>query len=186
MSFSEENPRQQVAQGWGEADVDLTQRYALRPVQSETLSLYRRVRRAVGLKLRELGLRRAPPPEPWLPSLNYIEYSSGAQPLIIWALGIDRDTLRATCTDLKRKNREIPHLIPVLITDVADFAFFSRLGWLVEYVPTLLSPGGRYAERKRRYLAWRYRDAAAVSVSGGLSEEALDFALSEAARLRIP
>src|SRR5690606_35302825 len=92
MSFREENSRQPVAQCVGEADVDLAQRYALRPVQSETLSLYRRVRRAVGLKLRELGLRRTPPPEPWLPSLNYIEYSNGAQPLVIWALGIERET----------------------------------------------------------------------------------------------
>ena len=184
MSFREENPRQQFAQCVGEADVDLAQRYALRPVQSETLSLYRRVRRAVGLKLRELGLRRAPPPEPWLPALNFIEYSNGAQPLVIWALGMDRDTLRATCGDFKRMNREAPDLIPILVTDVADFAFFSRLGWLVEYVPALSWPAQQYAERKRRYLAWRYRDAAAVSVSEGLTEEALEFALSEAARPR--
>jgi hypothetical protein len=186
MSFRKENPRQQVAQWVGEADVDLAQRYALRPVQSETLSLYRRVRRAVGLKLRELGLRRAPPPEPWLPSLNYIEYGNGAQPFVIWALGMDRDTLRATCGNLKKMNREAPDLIPILVTDVADFAFFSRLGWLVEYVPALSWPAQRYAERKRRYLAWRYRDAAVVSVSEGLTEEALVFALSEAARLRKP
>jgi hypothetical protein len=42
---------------------------------------------------------------------------------------------------------------PVLITDVAEFAFFSRLGWLVEYVPKLSAPAEAYAARKLRYLA---------------------------------
>jgi hypothetical protein len=60
--------------------------------------------------------------------------------------------------------------VPVLVTDVADFAFFSRLGWLVEYVPALSTPADDYGERKRRYLAWRYRDAPALPVSAGLAE----------------
>ena len=46
-----ENLRQQLTQWISEADVELAQRYALRPVQSETMSLYRRLRRAVGLTL---------------------------------------------------------------------------------------------------------------------------------------
>jgi hypothetical protein len=57
------------------------------------------------------------------------------------------------------------------VTNVADFSFFSRLGWLVEYLPALSSPADGYAERKKRYLAWRYRDAPILPVSAGLGLE---------------
>lgn len=163
--------RQQLAQWASEGDSHLAHRYALRPAQSEKISLYRRLRRAVGYKLRELGLRRAPPPEPWRPGLKHVEYSSGARPLVIWALGMDRDTLRKACRGFKMIQTAAPDVIPVLVTDVADFALFSRLGWLVEFVPTLSAPAGGYAARKQRYLAWLYRDAPAVHASDGLRED---------------
>jgi hypothetical protein len=73
-------------------------------------------------------------------------------------------------------NGTIPRFVPILVTDVPDFAFFSRLGWLVEYVPTLAPPAGDYAERKRRYLAWRYRDAPALPASAGLTAESIELA----------
>jgi hypothetical protein len=175
--------RQQLAQWVSEADIDLERRYALRPLQSETLSLYRQLRMAVGRKLRELGLRRAPPLEPWLPGLNHVEYGNDARPLVIWAFGMDRETLRAACRGFETLNSIVPGFVPILITDVRDFAFFSRLGWLVEYVPTLSAPATGYAERKRRYLAWRYRDVPALPVSAGLTEESINLARSEIARL---
>jgi hypothetical protein len=77
----------------------------------------------------------------------------------------------------------LPGFVPVLVTNVADFAFFSRLGWLVEYVPALSAPAGGYAERKQRHLAWRYRDAPALPVSAGLTDESIALARSEIARL---
>ena len=178
-----ESLRQQLAQLARDADIDLAQRYALRPVQSERLSLYRRLRRAVGRILRALGLRRAPPPEPWLPGLNHVEYGNDAGPVVIWAFGMDRDTLRGACRGLETLNGTIPRFVPILVTDVPDFAFFSRLGWLVEYVPTVSPPAGDYAERKRRYLAWRYRDAPALPASAGLTGESIELARSEIARL---
>lgn len=173
MSFREdrETLRRQVAQWAGEADADLAQRYALRLVQWETLSVYRRLRRTVGQRLRELGLRGAPPLEPWLPELNHVAYSDGARPLVIWALGLDRDTLRTACRGFEKLKVTAPDFAPILVTDVPDFASFSRTGWLVEYVPSLSAPAGTYAERKRRYLAWRYRDAPAVPASAGLRED---------------
>ena len=183
MSLPEEGSLpQQLTQWASEADVDLARRYALRPLPSKPPSLYRRLRRALGLRLRELGLRRAPPLEPWLPGLNHVAYSASGRPVVIWALGTDRDTLRAACRNFKMLQAAAPDIVPVLITDVADFAFFSRLGWLVEYVPTLSAPAGSYAERKRRYLAWRYRDAPALPVSAGLTEESMNLARSEIAR----
>jgi hypothetical protein len=59
----------------------------------------------------------------------------------------------------------------VLITPLSDFAFYSRLGWLVEYLPKLGNDEA-YRERKRRYLAWRYRDATALPLSAGLADAA--------------
>jgi hypothetical protein len=166
-----ETLRQQLSQWANEADVDLAQRYALQLVRWETLSLYRRLRRRLGSVLRGMGLRRAPPPEPWLTELNHAEYSVDARPLVIWALDLDRDALRTACRNVKIRQAAAPDFIPILITDIADFAFFSRLGWLVEYVPSLSGPATDYAERKRRYLAWRYRDEESVNASAWLDQD---------------
>ena len=151
-----------------DAEPKLARRYALRPLPGERPGLYRRSRRALGAILRRLGLRRGPPPEPWEPALKHFETGSEARPLVIWALDAEREALRAACQGFEALRATAPGLVPVLVTDVADFAFYSRLGWLVEYVPRLSAPAGDYAQRKERYLAWRYRDAAAVPVSAGL------------------
>jgi hypothetical protein len=152
------------------AEIELAERYALRFPPRGQLSLYRRLRIAVGQTLRNLGLRRTPPPEPWLAGLRHVAESDGARPLVIWAMGVDRDTLRTACRNLRTLVSASRDFAPVLVTDVADFAFFSRTGWLVEYVPVLSAPAESYAERKRRYLAWRYRDAPALPVSALLKE----------------
>jgi hypothetical protein len=146
-------------------------RYALELLPPTPLSAWRKARVAFGRWLRQLGLRRVPLP-PWLAALQHSGRDEGARTLLIWALGTDRDTLRAACQGLERGLASRPALAPVLVTDVADFAFFSRLGWLVEYVPTLAAPATQYARRKQRYLAWRYRDAPALPVSCGLVAEA--------------
>ena len=152
-----------------EAETDLRSRYALRIPPRSRVGLYRRLRMTVGAILRQLGLRRSRP-EPWLAGLNHMESSEEARPFVIWALDTDRDTLRAACRGFETLQAALPGWVPVLITDIADFAFFSRLGWLVEYVPELSAPAGGYAGRKQRYLARRYRDAPALPVSAGLTE----------------
>lgn len=154
----------------GKAERGLSRRYALRFAPGERPSLYRRLRRALGDILRRLGLRPTPPLEPWLPGLQHVVRSEEVRPLIIWALDTDRETLRAACRGFETLQAALPGWALVLVTDVADFAFFSRLGWLVEYVPALSAPAGRYAERKQRYLAWRYRDAPALPVAVGLRD----------------
>jgi hypothetical protein len=152
-----------------EAKGDLVRRYALRLPPQERLSLYRRFRIAVGLALRRIGLRRSRQLEPWLPALKHFRCGDDARPLLIWALKTDRDTLRAACEGFTALQAKLPGFVPVLVTDVADFAFFSRLGWLVEYVPAFSAPAGGYAGRKLQYLAWRYKDAPALPVSVGLA-----------------
>ncbi len=171
MSLREETEalRRSLEQLAGEFETGLSRRYALRFPPPESLSLYRRLRVNVGRLLRWLGIMR--PLEPWLAGLNHVECSEGARPFVIWALATDRDTLRAACRGFEALHTTLPGWVPVLITDVADFAFFSRLGWLVEYVPEMSGPADNYAERKRRYLAWRYRDAPALPVSAGLTED---------------
>lgn len=73
--------------------------------------------------------------------------------------------------------------IPVLITDQADFAFYSRLGWLVEYLPHLPGSGESYFDRKLAYLAWRYQDVPVIDLSadpvfdGDLESLSVDTAL---------
>lgn len=163
-----EGLRRRLDQLAGEVDAGLTRRYALRPLPGERPGPYRRFRRSVGHLLRRLGLRAAAPLEPWLPGLKHVEQSEEARALVIWALGADRETLRNACRGFQALQPTLANWMPVLVTDVADFAFFSRLGWLVEYVPPLAAPGSGFAARKQRYLAWRYRDARAVPVSAGL------------------
>ena len=105
---------------------------------------------------------------PWPVSLKQLPLDPKAKPLIIWAVGADRDTLRDGCSGLAERWDSFPGFAPVLITDVADFAFYSRLGWLVEYLPQLAGEGEPYEERKLKYLARLYRGARVLPVSAGL------------------
>lgn len=91
--------------------------------------------------------------------------------LLIWALGVKRDELQHACEGFAVHLKDMSSLVPVLVTDVADFAYFSRLGWLVEYLPGLIGEGQSYQVRKQRYLAWRYRNALVVHASAGLTSE---------------
>ena len=160
--------RQYAAELADEADMGLTQRYALWHPPGQRRTLYRRLRRALGRLLRRLRLRPVQVPEPWLPGLEHAARSDGAKPLVIWAMETETSQLREACRAIDRLLASLPGWAPVLITDVADFSFYSRLGWLVEYVPTLSEPAGEYRERKRRYLAWRYRYAPFLPVTVGL------------------
>lgn len=153
----------------GRAEARLARRYGRLP-PLERVSAYRRLRKCIGRILRRVGLLPPSPLEPWLPGLKHVDRRIDGTPLVIWALGMDRDTLRTACRGFEKLQATLPDYVPVLVTDVADFAFFSRLGWLVEYLPPLSAPAGAYAERKRRYLAWRYRDAPALPATAGLEE----------------
>lgn len=84
---------------------------------------------------------------------------------------MERDSLRNACLGFQQFLVSRQNLAPVLVTDVADFAWFSRLGWMVEYLPELEGGGMLYQERKRDYLAWRYRDTLVVPGAAGLLDE---------------
>jgi hypothetical protein len=106
---------------------------------------------------------------PWIPTLKHRPVSANVKTVLIWALGADREQLRAACEGFSSKLHGCDDLAPVLVTDIADFALYSRLGWLVEYVPSLSGEGPSLQQRKQAYLAWRYRDACIVPLSAGLA-----------------
>ena len=166
---------QQLAEGF---EAGLNQRYELQ-FPPKKPSLYRRIRTSAGQLMRRLGLMRplparpAPPLEPWLTELSHVDYGSAARPLLIWAMDIERDELRSACDRIRELQTGSPGWAPVLVTDVADFAFFSRLHWLVEYVPSLSAPADEYFARKLRYLAWRYRDVPALPITADIREDML-------------
>ncbi len=107
----------------------------------------------------------------WLPTLKHAQPEDNITILLIWALGVEQDELRTSCEGFIKRLDGISVMVPVLVTDNADFAYFSRLQWLVEYVPPLSGEGVPYHARKEHYLAWRYRNAVAVPASAGRASE---------------
>jgi hypothetical protein len=150
-----------------EPDAALTRRYVLRRPQLPK-SLYWQFRRLAAATLRlldRLGLRDG---SPWPARLRHVPGSAEATPLLIWAQGLDRETLREACLKWKHRLDDLPEYAPVLVTDVADFAFFSRLGWMVEYLPEIDGEGESYGARKARLVARMYKDAPVVPAEMGL------------------
>lgn len=150
----------------GESDDNDLGRYELsRP--SKPPGLYWQLRWFAGRILRWLESKGLKQPDRWPAGLK--QHGSGrAKPLLIWAVGVDRETLRTACNRFTDLEAGSSGFAPVLVTDVADFAFFSRLGWLVEYLPTLPGEGQPYEMRKARFLARLYRGAPALPVSAVL------------------
>lgn len=81
----------------------------------------------------------------------------------------DAVRIKQACTALKERLASFPKTAPVLVTDHADFALYSRLGWLVEYLPRTFPNSDAYIDRKLRYLAWRYKYAEVIPLSAGLA-----------------
>ena len=150
-----------------EEDAALSARYTLR-TSPRPVGLYWQLRWLAGQLLRSLEEMRILRPDPWPPGLRQAATGHEARPLLIWALGTDRDTLREACGGFLNLQELIPGHAPVLVTDVADFSFFSRLGWLVEYLPRLIGDGEAYEHRKLRFLAQLYRGAPVLPVRAGL------------------
>lgn len=139
-------------------DDELLTRYTMqRPGRPP--GLYWQLRWLAGRVLRWLESRGILHSEPWPVSLKHADSSSSAKPLLIWAVGIDRETLREACDALSGSLHELPGFAPVLVTDVADFAYFSRLGWIVEYMPRLGGHGEAFEDRKLKHVARLYRGA---------------------------
>lgn len=148
-------------------DEALTSQYTLQKPPRPP-GLYWQLRWLAGIILRwtePLGLWRG---DGWPASLKGASAGPTARPFLIWAVGTDRDTLRRACAGFQELHESLPGFVPVLVTDVADFAFFARLGWLVEYLPVLAGVGEVYERRKARFLARLYRGAPVLPAELGL------------------
>lgn len=163
--------RQQLEHLAAGNDDELARYELLRP--SKPPGLYWQVRWLAGRILRWLESRNLKQPDRWPVGLKH-HGSARAKPLLIWAVGADRDTLRTACNRLTELLTGMRGFVPVLVTDVADFAFFSRLGWLVEYLPTLAGAGQPYETRKAQFVARLYRGAPALPVSAVLESRSLE------------
>lgn len=173
MSITDETRtlRQELAALAAKPEWDFLARYGL-PSKKRPSTLQGRAFRLVRTLLTKIRLL---PPDitkyRWLPTLKHGSSASDTRALLIWALGVERDELRRACEGFSLHLQDMPSLAPVLVTDVADFAYFSRLGWLVEYLPELVGEGQSYQERKRAHLAWRYRDAIVLPAAAGLLDK---------------
>lgn len=144
-------------------------RYELLP-QKRPPELRKHIAQKLGRLMRVWGLSRSYyQNRQWLPGLKHGR-TEGSITLLIWADVADKESSRAACATFQLFLAAHPQYVPVLVTSLADFAFYSRLGWLVEYLPKIRGEGPDYMERKQCYLAWRYRQAVAVPLSVGLAD----------------
>jgi hypothetical protein len=137
-----------------------------------------KLRWAAGQVLRMLGLWGGRHPESWPVRLKASAGTAHAEPLLLWAIGSDAKTIRRACSIVAVSTDLRPEFAPVLVTDVADFAFYSRTNWLVEFVPKLSGGGEDFAQRKARFLARLYRDAPVVGVDAIVARGAVPAALT--------
>lgn len=120
---------------------------------------YWKARWLVGWLLRLLENLHLKRPAPWPARLRQATGNRRARPLLVWAVGAEPERLRAACERIAGIDDLSASYAPVLVTDVADFTFFSRLGWLVEYLPALRGEGEPYNDRKAKLLARLYAGA---------------------------
>ena len=144
-------------------------RYELLPRHTSPV-WHKRLSQQTGRLLRVMGLSRGRyRNQAWQSGLKHVETMLESKTLLVWSDVSATEMQREACGGLQRLLAEFSDLSPVLVTELADFSFYSRLGWLVEYLPDIPGDGPSYSERKKRYLAWRYRDAVAVPLSAGVA-----------------
>ncbi len=104
-----------------------------------------------------IGLYKAKKASSWKVDLKHAPATGQKKTLLLWSEGLEKDQQRTLCQKVQNYVQKNPEYIPVLVTDIPDFAYFSRLHWLVEYLPKLrVREDKDYAQQKREYIAWRY------------------------------
>ncbi len=139
--------------------------------------MWRRSLQKCATVLSERGLKLGyVPRHVWPAGLKHGLSGAGRRTLLVWAPGVEvmhgsSLDVREVCLGFGRLLENTSEFVPVLVTDKPEFAFYSRLGWLVEFLPTLSADAQAYRDDKLRYLAWRYRDAVLVpAVAAFVSE----------------
>jgi hypothetical protein len=161
--------RRELQELAGTADDDLDRYWIASP--SAPPGIYWKARWFVGWMSRRLEALGVWRPDPWPVRLRQDDGPVRATPLLVWAVGLDPSSLRKSCEKLCQVNDLVADYAPVLVTDVADFSYYSRLGWLIEYLPGLAGEGEAYQSRKARFLARLYRGAPALPADAILRAE---------------
>lgn len=142
-------------------DPDLDGRYVMqRPPRPA--GLYWQSRWLAGRMLRWLQSTGLLGSRTWPVSLVHARTGRRANPVLVWGVDVARDDLRRACDACAHLLRSMPGVAPVLVTDQADFSYYSRLRWLVEYLPRIDGHDDDYAVRKAQFLARLYRGAPAL------------------------
>lgn len=127
---------------------------------------FRAIIQKIGRLLRLVGLDRSHYcNRKWTASLKHNNQVNFCKTILIHAQGYNIEQCRIHCNLMRDLLKSFPGYVPVLLTDTSDFTFFSRLGWLIEYLPDLQIQGSSYLQRKLQHLAWLYRDASIVPLS---------------------
>lgn len=101
---------------------------------------------------------------PWPVRLRQADGIADARPLLFWAVGMTESQVPDICRSIALLQEMLPDSAPVIVTDLAAFAEFSRLRCLVEYLPKLAGVGQPYDVRKARMLARLYRGAPVLPI----------------------
>jgi|GEM_PF-4690939 len=111
--------------------------------------------------------------QPWLAGLQHGPNPEARFPLLLWGVGADEETILAACDQVQAWIGEHPDWAPVLITDQASFSAYSRLGWLVEYVPRPNGPEAGVLDWRGKlfHLARLYRGAPVIPLMNDLDAE---------------
>lgn len=122
--------------------------------------------------MRAMESARLKAADPWPVRLRNQAGSPAARPVVIWGVDVDGGSLRDACDKLAVSFRQLSEFAPVLITNATEFAYYSRLNWLVEYLPELGGAGDSYPQRKLRFLARTYRDAPVLPLASAAMSNA--------------
>lgn len=139
------------------------------------------IRLGPGRMLRVLGLSRAFYLNlKWDARLKHAPKPDEARTLVFWNDITDKVEAHAACEMGRALLHDSKDWVPVLVTEHADFAYYSRLSWLVEYLPQVAgketSPEA-YVAIKKKYLAFRYRDALHLPLSAVFLEKNIFWSL---------
>ena len=169
MKMSDFVALQQVFRTSGRSPSELVSKYEMlpRPILLNARSgVPLKIRAFRGLRDVLVALRVIKPGQfsvAWSPKLKHVPVEQSAKVVLYWAVGaFDKQSLRLALAAQLERFKSQGGGLGVLVTNVPDFTFYSRVGWLVEYLPALSGTHESYAQEKLRYLAWRYRGADVV------------------------
>lgn len=162
--------RREIDQLANECGTELEARYALQRPRKPP-GVYWQIRWLAGKVLRTLRSLVRKEADAWPAALKHSGRDRSSKPVVVWALGFNPEQLRQACAGIDGLLRDLPGVAPVLVTDIADFAHYSRICWLVEYVPDIRGTGS-FALRKSQYLARLYKDAPVLPAGYGLCQTA--------------